>query len=256
MARGDCILTHPDKDEITQRLLKGESVKSVDMWLKMKYPRTKKNHLSWVTLQIFRKNRLNLEGEVLSEIKEQRKEDIKQAKEEQKKEIVAQTVGYMQAKKKIADDIIDSEAEILNIHDKVWERIRILESEETKHLNDRVICDYLGQARSLLMDFAKLKEMQEKKAGDTNININMVQVNEQISILKQAIREALIEAGVEHVIPIFLTKLNTKLQNVNLNSNAATSEAATTTINAPVLVQGNSQSGVPSSVVNIQVNNA
>lgn len=162
----------------------------------------------------------------------------------------------MQAKKKIADDIIDSEAEILNIHDKVWERIRILESEETKHLNDRVICDYLGQARSLLMDFAKLKEMQEKKAGDTNININMVQVNEQISILKQAIREALIEAGVEHVIPIFLTKLNTKLQNVNLNSNAATSEAATTTINAPVLVQGNSQSGVPSSVVNIQVNNA
>jgi hypothetical protein len=250
VARGDCVLTHPDKDEITQRLLKGESVKSVDMWLKMKYPRTKKNHLSWVTLQIFRKNRLNLEGEVLSEIKEERKEQIKQAKEDQKKEIVAQTVGYMQAKKKIADDIIDSEAEILNIHDKVWERIRILEAEQTKHLNDRVICDYLNQARSLLMDFAKLKEMQEKRSGDTNIN--MVQVNEQISILKQAIREALIEAGVEHVIPIFLSKLNGKLQNVSLGD---TREG--TVVNAPVLVQQNdSQSTVPSSVVNIQVNNA
>lgn len=61
----------------------------------------------------------------------------------------------------------------------------------------------------------KLRENQEKKAaggGGTNININMGEVGQQLGILKQAIRESLVEAGAAHVIPIFLEKLGHKLQ--------------------------------------------
>jgi len=217
MAKGDSIINHPDKDEITQRLLNGESVKQVDMWLKMKYPNTRKKWISWMTLQAFRKERLNLEGEVLSEIKEERKDLIKKAKEEQKQELVKQSLSYIQTKRKLAENVLDVETEIVNIHDKVWQRIKIMEQEETKHLNDRVICDYLNQARTLMMDFMKLRENQEKKAAsnNTNININMGEVGQQLSILKQAIREALVEAGAAHVIPIFLDKLGHKLQGTN-----------------------------------------
>lgn len=249
MPRGDSVLEHKDKDEITQRLLNGESVKQVDQWLKIKYPRTKKNWLSWMTLQAYRKERLNLEGEVLSEVKEERKELIKKAKEEQKQELVKQSAAYIKAKRKLAEDVIDAEQEIVKIHDKVWERIKLLEAEEIKHLNDRVICDYLNQARTLLMDFMKLREEQDKKAGDTNININMGQVNEQLNILKQAIREALVEAGASHVIPIFLSKLNSKLQSTGAVFGDATVDGEPAVVN-PVPVSNSS----PVNQVNIQVN--
>lgn len=216
MPKGDSIINHPDKDEITQRLLNGESVKQVESWLKMKHPNSRKRWISWMTLQAYRKERLNLEGEVLNEIKEERKDLIKKAKEDQKQELVKQSLGYIQAKKKLVENVLDVETEIVNIHDMIWQRIKIMEQEETKHLNDRVICDYLNQARTLMMDFMKLRENQEKKAnsaGGTNININMGEVGQQLGILKQAIREALVEAGAAHVIPLFLDKLGRKLQN-------------------------------------------
>ena len=236
MPKGDSVLTHPDKDEITQRLLNGESVKDVDQWLKMKYKAHKSRQISWMTLQAYRKDRLNLQGEVLTEVKAERKELIKQAKEEKKQLIVKESYAYIEAKRKLADNLLDVEQNIVFIHDKIKSRIILLEAEEVKHLNDRVICEYLAQLRTLLIDYMKMKEDQDKKASsNTNININMGQVSQQISILKQCIREALIEAGVEHVVPIFLEKLGTKLQNAG--QNVGETMAAT----APV--------------VNIQVNN-
>jgi len=212
MPRGDAVITHPDSEEITHRLLNGESVKAVEGWLKQKHPRNKKEQLSWMTLQSYRSNRLNLEGEVLSEIKEERKEVLKEEKEKRRQDLVKQSSSYVAAKRKIAENILNVEQEIVDIHDKVWARIRVLENEETKHLNDRVICDYLGQARTLLMDYMKLVENQDKKTGDTTINVNMLQVTQQMNALKQCIIDSLRESGVEHVIPVFLEKLEHKLE--------------------------------------------
>lgn len=220
MARGDAVIKHPDREEITQRLINGESVKAIEAWLKQKYAKAPRKQISYLTLQVYRKERLNLEGAVLAEVKQERKEHIKQAREEQKKEIVENSYAYVEAKRKIAENLINVETEIVSIHDKVWQRIRVLEAEETKHLNDRVICDYLNQARTLLVDYVKLQTEQEKKASSTNININMGVVNQQVNMLKQCIREALVECGAEHVVPSFLEKLNEKMSHMRVENEA------------------------------------
>ena len=66
------VLVHPDKEEIIKQLLEGSSVKSVESWIKDKYPRKKRMHISYMTLQKFRSEHLNLRGEVLDDIKNRR----------------------------------------------------------------------------------------------------------------------------------------------------------------------------------------
>ena len=73
------ILNHPDKEEVIKKLLEGDSVKEVERWLKEKYPRTRRLHISYMTLQKFRGEHLNLKGEVLDDIKNRRGEIDKEA---------------------------------------------------------------------------------------------------------------------------------------------------------------------------------
>ena len=68
------VLKHPDKEEIIKKLLNGESLKDVERWLSKKYPRKKRLHISYMTLQKFRKENLNIEGEILDE--DQKDKDV------------------------------------------------------------------------------------------------------------------------------------------------------------------------------------
>ena len=53
------VVKHPDREVIIKKLLDGESVKNVDIWLKSKYPKQTRYHISYVTLQKFRKENLD-----------------------------------------------------------------------------------------------------------------------------------------------------------------------------------------------------
>ena len=68
------VLNHPNKEDIIKKLLEGSSVKEVEAWLKDKYPRRKRLHVSYMTLQKFRAENLNLKGDVLDDIKNKRTE--------------------------------------------------------------------------------------------------------------------------------------------------------------------------------------
>ena len=68
------VLKHPDKEGIIKMLLNGDSVKEVEGWLKKKYPRSKRLHISYMTIQKFRAEYLNIKGEVLEDIKNKRSE--------------------------------------------------------------------------------------------------------------------------------------------------------------------------------------
>ena len=68
------VLNHPDKEELIRKLLEGDSVKEVEAWIKQKYPRRKRLHVSYMTLQKFRAEHLNLKGDVLEDIKNRRHE--------------------------------------------------------------------------------------------------------------------------------------------------------------------------------------
>ena len=88
------VLNHPDKEELIKKLLEGESVKGVESWLKDKYPRKKRMHISYMTLQKFRTEHLNLKGEVLDDIKNRRIEVSKEASEAEARMIVKNSSAY------------------------------------------------------------------------------------------------------------------------------------------------------------------
>jgi hypothetical protein len=78
------ILGHPSKNLIVRMLTQGRGVRAVAKELKNMYPNDKKLQLSVPTLQKFRKEKLNLEGDTLDAVKQATKEKrlIKQEKKE------------------------------------------------------------------------------------------------------------------------------------------------------------------------------
>lgn len=203
------IFKHPDKDEITEKLLSGESLQSVADWLKSKYPKRKKFWISYLTLQSYRKFHLNLEGEVLKEIKEQNRQMELQRLEEKEAQTFKNNEQYQKVKKRVAENLLNVNEEILKIHDKVWERIHILEQQAIKHQNDRVITELLSQARSLLVDYSNMLKQQEdsEKNKGTTVNIQFKQqVDQKVGAMKQAIRKTL-QIMAPELIPTFLENL-------------------------------------------------
>jgi hypothetical protein len=66
------ILNHPDREEIIQKLLGGISPNNVCKWLEEKYPDEKQHHITVSTINIFRKNYLNLNREAVRSLKKER----------------------------------------------------------------------------------------------------------------------------------------------------------------------------------------
>jgi len=214
---GDKILKHPARTEIEERLLAGESVKGVEGWLRQKYPNQPKYWVNYMTLQAYRKNRLNVNGEVLQEIKAERLQLVTRERERKKQEIVEQGIAYQATKTQVAQQLLDSNNLILDLQDKIWERILVLEQSEVKeHLKDSVIVQYITQLRGLLMDYHKLLDDQERSASrnQTNVTIDVSRLQEEQARIKQAIKETFLEIAPE-LLPAFLEKLQTKLGEVD-----------------------------------------
>ena len=64
------VIRHPDKEEIIKRLLAGESTREIEASLKAKYnkPEDRRYHVSYMTLQKFRSEELNLKKNIIDDI--------------------------------------------------------------------------------------------------------------------------------------------------------------------------------------------
>ena len=212
-ATGALVLKHPCFEDINARLLNGESVAAVEAWLRKKYKSDKRKWISKMTLQAYRRNHLNLQGEVLAEIKKERQESVLQEKREKQHEIVQSSKEYQLAKKRLAVGLINTENEIQRIHAGVWEQIDVLkETGDPRkiHLVSSVIRDLLSEARMLVMDYHKLLDNQDKNT-QTNVSINIGSVQDYQSRMKEAILETFREVAPE-LLPSFLERLRDRVQ--------------------------------------------
>ncbi len=212
-ATGALVLKHPCFEEINARLLKGESVQHVSGWLRKKFKNDKRKWISKMTLQAYRQNHLNLTGELLAEIKKERQEVLLQEKRGQQHEIVKASKEYQLAKRKLANDVLDTRSEILRIHDNIWEQIDVLkEAGDTRklHLVSATVKDLLSEARQLMMDYNKLLDNQEKNT-QTSVSINIGSVQDYQKQLKETLLETFREVAPE-LLPSFLDRLREKLQ--------------------------------------------
>jgi len=205
------VLRHPEKEEIISRLLEGHSVKGVEAWLKKKHPKTKRLHVSSITLQRFRADFLNLEGEALKKIKEMATK--KTANKEKIKNMarVAGSNAYQEKLAEIINDKIDVNRKMLEMEHLISSRIEYYFNVINSGGNireERVFMELITQHREVLRDWKKYVDKVADQTVEHNININVV--NEQLTVLKGIILEVLREIE-PALIPLFIEKLNSKL---------------------------------------------
>jgi len=238
-ATGASLTKHPDREEINERLLSGESLEDVLKWLKRKYSyienpkRRKRLCPNIMTLQAYRKNFLDCEGEVLREIKKERRQRLSEERKRRALERVQASESYQVAKAEYADKYVKhishTEQCLQDIYLKVSERIAIMESQPTKHLNDKVIVEQLNLMRNILRDYFEMQQAL-KSETETNISIDLQRVAEEVKIIKAAIRETIIELCPE-ILPAFLEKLKEKLSTAKADLEASESDAGSININ-------------------------
>jgi len=209
------ILNHPDKEELIKKLLEGDSVKEVERWLKDKYPRTRRLHISYMTLQKFRGEHLNLKGEVLDDIKNRRGEIDKEASEAEARMVVKASSSYQQKIEEIASSELDVTKRLLEMDSLINSRIEyyynLLEQGGSLR-EDKIFIEYINAMKAILQDWKKYIEGVADKKIEHNININIV--NEQAMILKESVLEVLQELS-PNLVPIFIDKLDAKMSHLD-----------------------------------------
>jgi len=209
------VLNHPDKEELIKKLLEGESVKGVESWLKDKYPRKKRMHISYMTLQKFRTEHLNLKGEVLDDIKNRRVEVSKEASEAEARMIVKNSSAYRQKIEEIASGELDVTRRLLEMDSLVNSRIEyyynVLQTGGTIK-EDKIFLEYINTMKSLMQDWKKYIEGVADHKIEHNININVI--NEQARILRESVMEILHQMDPD-LIPVFMDALNRRMNSAD-----------------------------------------
>jgi len=204
------VLNHPDKEDMIKRLLGGDSVKEVERWLKEKYPRSKRLHVSYMTLQKFRADHLNLKGDVLGDIKNRRTELDREAVEAETKMVLQNSSAYQQKIEEIAEGKLDVSRRLLEMDSLINSRLEfyynLLENGGTLR-EDKIFIEYINTMKGLMQDWKKYVEGVADKRIDHNININVV--NEQARILKETVIDVLGEISPE-LITVFVERLDAR----------------------------------------------
>lgn len=218
-ATGKKVLRHPAKEEIDEKLLAGESVEAVASWLKQKYAKRKSFQVNKMTLQAYRKNYLNVQGEVLADIQEERRE--RQARERTEKRIALrkESPEYQLAKANAAQEI---EHTVANFRDRLEdmlvrteERLEIMEAQKISHLNEKVIVEQLRLQKDLVKEFFDM-EKQMRSEAEVNINVDVHKMMQEMKVLKVALREAINEVCPE-LLSVFMTTLSEKLKKARIH---------------------------------------
>ena len=155
------VARHPDKEEIIKMLLNGESVKQVDAWLKKKYPKRKRLHISYMTLQKFRADHLNIKGDLLEDIKLKKKSDELISSEAELKLSVSNSSEYQKKINEIVSNEMDVQRKLLEMEKLISSRMEfyyntIAAGGNIKH--DRLFLEYLNMMRSIMQDWKKYIE--------------------------------------------------------------------------------------------------
>jgi len=218
------ILNHPDRDQITSKLASGDPVRSVAYWIKKKYPKDKKYHIAFQTLDEFRKNHLNIKGTVLTDLKEKYKEQQLAEVEEELNIVVNKNKTYNQLKKDALKKHIDVEERMLEIFNVMEGRVEHLYNQAIQNPNnykgDYVLIQYFGK----FLDY--IKEIRKSRGEPDQIiqhNVTVQAMDHQAAIIQQAIQEAIAELDLETGSVVMekiiskIEKLKYKESNIILN---------------------------------------
>lgn len=211
------VLRHPNKEEIIRRLTEGESIRSIVKWLEVKYKKRKDLRLSNPTLQKFRKEFLQLEGQVLQDIQEKRNTEEAVIVRQQIQAKVAATNAYQDKINAIADTHLDVANKILRLDSIIEDRMEhwynaIKSGEASASQGDKEIRAYMDRMMPLLQQYKKFVEGMADHTVEHTVNIKVF--NDQIGIFRDIIREILSELEPEKAIK-FMDMMSYRLSETN-----------------------------------------
>jgi len=211
------ILHHVNKEEIISRLTNGESVRSVEKWLKEKYPRSKHLWVTAVTLQDFRKKNLQLEGRVLKDIQDAGLMQRQKNSEVELQHKLNESDAYNRKLNEIVDSKLDVARKILELDTIIEDRMEywfnaVKSGEETAGRGDKELRQFMDRQMNLLAQYKKFVEGLADKTIDYNVNITVI--NDQINIIRDVIRDCISELSPEQAM-LFMDRLNKRMGELN-----------------------------------------
>ncbi len=218
MAPSVKLIAHPDKEEIISQLVNGVPVREVADWLRERYPDPEHEHLrvSFSTIQNFKKQFLNPEMHVNRDIRAAAAEAVRR---EEITRAVESTSAYQEKIAEIADSKIDVQKELYKIFVVLESRLEyfynmLSENRVPSTREERVFQGYIDQLMKLMESYKKYVEGYSESVEHT-VNINIM--NEQIVIIRDAVKEALSEASPDVTIK-FMDNLNRKMRSLEYGS--------------------------------------
>jgi hypothetical protein len=209
------VLNHPDKEEIIKKLLEGESIRDVEAWIKTKYPKKKRLHVSYMTIQKFRQEHLNIEGDVLEDIKNKRNEKRREEAVAEAKQAINQSSAYQEKINQIVDTEIDVTKRLLEMEALIASRIEFyynLLQDGGGVKEDKVFMEYVSMLKGIMQDWKKYIEGFADKKIDHNVNINVA--FDQVKVIKGVIYDVLEEID-PNLINVFINKLDSKMRELD-----------------------------------------
>lgn len=217
MPRQNKILSHPDKEEIIEWIMDGVPVRDISDRLKERYPKKRQAHLrvSFSTVQLFKTEYLNLNKELVEAAKRARQGQEKVIKMEAAKEEIRKLPSYQEKMNELVDSELNVRNEILKIYSLIDSRMeyffnKLQEHEFPNPKEEKVFQGYIDQFLKLLEHYKKFVEGYTDKV-EHNINVNII--NDQVTILREALREVLMDTDPELVVA-FMNKLNLKMRSL------------------------------------------
>jgi hypothetical protein len=205
------VVRHPDKEELIKMLLNGDSVKQIEAWLKKKYPRSKRHHISYMTLQKFRSENLNIKGNLLEDIKTKKKSDELVSADAEIRMAVMNSSEYQNKISEIVSNEMDVARKLLEMEKLISSRMEFYFNSVSSGGNlkgDRVFLEYLNTMRSIMQDWKKYVDGFADKKIEHNVNVNIV--DGQLKIMKEVVVEVLREMDPALVL-VFMEKINYKM---------------------------------------------
>ena len=213
------ISSHPDKEEIVQKLLAGYSVKEVEAWTKKKYPHNNKLHVSYMSLQSYRKNYLKIDEKVIKDLQEQRKQMMIIRRRETEQEVVENSRSYQAGLANyVQDSLIDYNVEIKRLMEECLDgisQLKDLNIKKNSHLNHQAITSYLTKYQDVISMHSKMIKEQEKKVGN-QIHADYAELQSKLTIMADCVKQAFSETNPEGLL-VFTNLLKEKLTEAGLS---------------------------------------
>jgi len=222
MATGNSILRHPDLEEIIEWMYDGVSVRDAAQRLLRKYGSGHKFCASWMTLQGFRKNYLEITKSDTLDFKKKQLASAKAGKEIDGKARVKLAVATMEKKHEAAMldvDVIDEQMMLLT---KIEDQLNLAITMGSSITDDNKKIRLFEAIGRLISENRQFLEGVHKRQADgtgtiniQNAHIEIKQVNNYVDSIKTAVVETFREDCPE-LLPKFLVNLSNNLSNLDV----------------------------------------